>query len=199
MLKSTTAVMVAAAIAAAFTILFAPAAPVDAGPLAKPAETALKACTQRAWPYLNCVGTDSAIRASAWYGRAAGPIRRSFAASTDGARRGVDSTCRQSGNRLAVRMRSSETQPDATDAGGIMTAEATSCADICSFSLGLLRHLPAAAQIAPSAAEIAAYRGLHAAAAKGDVAEIEQLIKAGETIEAPGLPPAARRCTSRPS
>jgi hypothetical protein len=23
----------------------------------KPAETLLKACTQQAWPYLNCVGT----------------------------------------------------------------------------------------------------------------------------------------------
>jgi hypothetical protein len=57
MLKSTTAVMIAAAIAAAFTILSAPTAHVDAGPLAKPAETALKACTQHAWPYLNCVGT----------------------------------------------------------------------------------------------------------------------------------------------
>ena len=57
MLKTTTAVMVAAAIAAAFTVLSAPTAHVDAGPLAKPAETALKACTQRAWPYLNCGGT----------------------------------------------------------------------------------------------------------------------------------------------
>jgi hypothetical protein len=57
MLKTTTAVMVAAAIAAAFTLLSAPSAPVDAGPLAKPAETVLKDCTQRAWPYLNCVGT----------------------------------------------------------------------------------------------------------------------------------------------
>jgi hypothetical protein len=57
MLKSTTAVMIAAAIAAAFTVLSAPTAHVDAGPLAKPAETALMACTQRAWPYLNCVGT----------------------------------------------------------------------------------------------------------------------------------------------
>lgn len=57
MLKSTTAVMIAAAIAAAITVLSAPTAHVDAGPLAKPAETALKACTQRAWPYLNCVGT----------------------------------------------------------------------------------------------------------------------------------------------
>ena len=57
MLKTTTAVMVAAAIAAAFTVLSAPTAHVDAGPLAKPAETALLACTQRSWPYLNCVGT----------------------------------------------------------------------------------------------------------------------------------------------
>jgi hypothetical protein len=57
MLKTTTAIMVAATIAAAVTMLSAPSAPVDAGPLAQPAQTALKACTQRAWPYLNCVGT----------------------------------------------------------------------------------------------------------------------------------------------
>ena len=58
MLKTTTAVMVAAAIAAAVTVLSAPSAQVDAGPLAKPAETALKACVnQRSWPYLHCVGT----------------------------------------------------------------------------------------------------------------------------------------------
>ena len=35
------------------------------------------------------------------------------------------------------------------------------------------------AQIAPSAAEIAAYRGLHAAAARGDVAAIQRLAPAG--------------------
>ncbi|MBI2717019.1 MAG: hypothetical protein HYX37_21615 [Rhizobiales bacterium] len=58
MLKSTAAVVIAAAIAAVVTVLSAPTAHVDAGPLAKPAETALKACTQRAWPYLNCVGTE---------------------------------------------------------------------------------------------------------------------------------------------
>ena len=57
MLKSLTAVMAAAAIAGVLTLLFAPSAPVDAGPLAKPAEAALKACTQQAWPYLNCVGS----------------------------------------------------------------------------------------------------------------------------------------------
>ncbi len=39
---------------------------------------------------------------------------------------------------------------------------------------------PAAAQIAPSDQEMRAYAGLHAAAAKGDTAEIERLIAAGE-------------------
>ena len=43
---------------------------------------------------------------------------------------------------------------------------------------------PAAAQISPSAAEIAAYRGLHAAAARGDAGEIERLVRAGTTIDA---------------
>ena len=57
MLKSTTAIMLAAAIAAAVTILSAPTAQVDAGPLAKPAEAAIKACVNQPWPYLHCVGT----------------------------------------------------------------------------------------------------------------------------------------------
>src|SRR5262245_32216178 len=39
---------------------------------------------------------------------------------------------------------------------------------------------PATAQNAPSREEIAIYAGLHEAAAKGDVAEIEKLIKEGE-------------------
>jgi uncharacterized protein len=43
--------------------------------------------------------------------------------------------------------------------------------------------LPAAAQIAPGADELRAYRGLHAAAAKGDAAEIERLVKAGAPLE----------------
>ena len=43
--------------------------------------------------------------------------------------------------------------------------------------------LPAAAQIAPGAAEVQAYRGLHAAAAKGNATEIERLVKAGTPIE----------------
>lgn len=43
---------------------------------------------------------------------------------------------------------------------------------------------PALAQIAPGHAEIAAYRGLHAAAASGNTAEIEILVKAGSPIDA---------------
>src|SRR5690349_17801483 len=50
--------------------------------------------------------------------------------------------------------------------------------------IALLIALPAAAQIPPSPAEITAYRGLHAAAAKGDAAEIARLIAAGEKIDA---------------
>jgi hypothetical protein len=56
-LKTTTAIMAAAAIAATITLLSAPSAPVDAGPLAQPAEAALNACVGHSWPYLNCVGT----------------------------------------------------------------------------------------------------------------------------------------------
>jgi uncharacterized protein len=48
----------------------------------------------------------------------------------------------------------------------------------------LALSVPASAQIAPSAAELDAYRGLHAAAAKGDAAEIEKLVKAGTAIDA---------------
>jgi ankyrin repeat protein len=48
----------------------------------------------------------------------------------------------------------------------------------------ILAAIPAAAQIAPGAAEVTAYRGLHAAAAKGDVADIERLAKSGAALEA---------------
>jgi hypothetical protein len=57
MLKYITATITAAAIAGVLTLLSAPSAPLDAGPLARPVEAALKACTQQPWPYLNCVGT----------------------------------------------------------------------------------------------------------------------------------------------
>ena len=53
----------------------------------------------------------------------------------------------------------------------------------CLFLL-LTLTIPALGQIAPSAAELHAYGGLHAAAAKGDSAEIEKLVKAGATIDA---------------
>lgn len=48
----------------------------------------------------------------------------------------------------------------------------------------LAAALPAAAQVAPTEAELRAYGGLHAAAARGDVAEIEKRIAAGEDKEA---------------
>jgi hypothetical protein len=57
MLKTTTAVMFAAAIAAAFTVLTSPGE-VTATPVAKPIEIAMKACADRPWPYLRCVGTQ---------------------------------------------------------------------------------------------------------------------------------------------
>lgn len=44
--------------------------------------------------------------------------------------------------------------------------------------------MPAAAQVAPSPETIAAYRGLHAAAAKGDVAAIEHAVRGGAALDA---------------
>jgi hypothetical protein len=58
MLKIVSAILSAAAIAAVITIFLAPSGPVGAGPLAKSDEATLKSCTQRPWPYLNCVGTS---------------------------------------------------------------------------------------------------------------------------------------------
>lgn len=58
MLKPIGAVIAAGAIAGLLTLLSATNARLDAGPLAKPAEAALKACTGQPWPYLNCVGTQ---------------------------------------------------------------------------------------------------------------------------------------------
>ena len=48
----------------------------------------------------------------------------------------------------------------------------------------LLGVLPASAQVVPSEAELRAYGGLHAAAARGDIADIEARIAAGENKEA---------------
>jgi ankyrin repeat protein len=50
--------------------------------------------------------------------------------------------------------------------------------------LALLAALPASAQVAPTEAELRAYSGLHAAAARGDVADIEKRIAAAENKEA---------------
>jgi hypothetical protein len=58
MFKSTAALMVAAIMAAAITILSAPTAHVDATPVAQPVAEAMTACAQRSWPYLRCVGTQ---------------------------------------------------------------------------------------------------------------------------------------------
>jgi ankyrin repeat protein len=52
------------------------------------------------------------------------------------------------------------------------------------FILVLLAAVPAVAQVAPTELELRAYRGLHAAAARGDVAEIEKRIASGEDKEA---------------
>jgi len=48
----------------------------------------------------------------------------------------------------------------------------------------LMLPAPTQAQTAPTAQEIAAYAGLHAAAAKGDADEIARLVKAGANLEA---------------
>ena len=44
--------------------------------------------------------------------------------------------------------------------------------------------LPASAQVAPSAAEVAAYTGLHAAAHRGDTARLKALLAAGTPVDA---------------
>jgi hypothetical protein len=49
--------MAAATVAATVTLLSAPGAQVTAGPMPAAASAPIHACVQRAWPYLNCVGT----------------------------------------------------------------------------------------------------------------------------------------------
>ena len=58
MFKTFVAVVAAAIIAAAITVISAPIADVVANPLPQPATDAITACKQRPWPYLNCVGTE---------------------------------------------------------------------------------------------------------------------------------------------
>jgi len=58
MLKTIAAIVAAAIIAGAITIISAPIADVVAGPLPQPAVEAINACKSQPWPYLNCVGTS---------------------------------------------------------------------------------------------------------------------------------------------
>jgi len=51
---------------------------------------------------------------------------------------------------------------------------------LAAIVISLFAVLPVSAQIAPTDAELRAYSGLHAAAARGDLAEIERRIAAGE-------------------
>ena len=55
---------------------------------------------------------------------------------------------------------------------------------IVAVLVALLGVLPASAQVAPTEAELRAYGGLHAAAARGDVIELEKRIAAAEDKEA---------------
>jgi hypothetical protein len=55
--KLMSAIMAAAFIAAAITVLSASAAHVDASPLPVAEAAQMQACAQRPWPYLRCVGT----------------------------------------------------------------------------------------------------------------------------------------------
>jgi len=55
---------------------------------------------------------------------------------------------------------------------------------IVATAMALAAPQPAVAQVAPTSAERAAYSGVFAAAARGDVAEVERLVGAGERIDA---------------
>jgi len=57
MLKPLTAVVAAALVAAAVTLVSASSAQVSAGPMPTVASAPMQACAQRPWPYLHCVGT----------------------------------------------------------------------------------------------------------------------------------------------
>jgi hypothetical protein len=56
-MKSLTAILAAAAVAALITLMSAPSEPVTAGPMPQAAAAEMHACASRPWPYLRCVGT----------------------------------------------------------------------------------------------------------------------------------------------
>jgi ankyrin repeat protein len=58
------------------------------------------------------------------------------------------------------------------------------CAVVIAGSAWLGAALPAAAQVAPSAAEVAAYTGLHAAAHRGEAARLKAQLAAGALVDA---------------
>ena len=58
------------------------------------------------------------------------------------------------------------------------------CAVVIAGSAWLGAALPAVAQVAPSAAEVAAYTGLHAAAHRGEAARLKALLAAGAPVDA---------------
>ena len=66
---------------------------------------------------------------------------------------------------------------------------------LAAFFVVLLAMLPASAQVAPTEAELRAYGGLHAAAARGDVVDMEKRIGSGETRKRSTVA-IARRCMS---
>jgi ankyrin repeat protein len=55
---------------------------------------------------------------------------------------------------------------------------------VCLLVLSLFATAPALAQMPPTASQIAAYTGLHAAAAAGDVASIRKLVASGAPVDA---------------
>ena len=57
MFKVTNAVLISAVIAAFVTGLTGSSNRLVASPMPEPVQSAIKACTQQPWPYLNCVGT----------------------------------------------------------------------------------------------------------------------------------------------
>lgn len=58
MLKSISAVLAAAAVAATLTVMSAPTALVTATPMPQATSAGMKACAERPWPYSRCVGTE---------------------------------------------------------------------------------------------------------------------------------------------
>ncbi len=57
MFKVTHAVLISAVVAAFVTGVPGLSNGLIASPMPEPVQSAIKACTQQAWPYLNCVGT----------------------------------------------------------------------------------------------------------------------------------------------